>query len=449
MNKYDPTVPFQNRQAVYADSKEANIEVTELSNGFSVLTESQVFPSTVNMGFLINVGARDETEETSGACLALKNTYLKTLKHTNETINYGMIQMSGGDMQMNYDQESMYFKGHCIEYDTIDMFQMMVDIALEPRSVLAANVAKSKNAKTHDLANHMAKFDPSSRDAELLLTTAYGYNTLGMPLIGTSSNIGNIDARMIQQFIMDNITPKKCLVVASGVKDHKEYVELVKERLGELLAVPEHDYVRQPASYIGGEYRTWTESPQTSIQVAFESAAWGHEDVATLQVMQELLGSAHAFSAGNSGRALEAVRNNGFLDGLSGINSNFTDSGLFGVKVTGAGSHSQDLLAVAIDSLDGLRQAVDETELARAKNALKMNFLLSMENSGDRLEEVARNYVVGAPALDKQLAAIEAVSSHQINDCARRLLAGKPTMVVTGGAINLVPSMTDVQRQLQ
>jgi len=23
---------------------------------------------------------------------------------------------------MNYDQESMYFNGHCIEYDTIDMF---------------------------------------------------------------------------------------------------------------------------------------------------------------------------------------------------------------------------------------------------------------------------------------------------------------------------------------
>jgi len=40
---------------------------------------------------LINVGTRDESMETSGALLALKNTYLKTLKHTNETINYGMI----------------------------------------------------------------------------------------------------------------------------------------------------------------------------------------------------------------------------------------------------------------------------------------------------------------------------------------------------------------------
>ena len=43
------------------------------------------------IGFLIDVGTRDETAETSGSLLALKNTYLKTLKHTNETINYGMI----------------------------------------------------------------------------------------------------------------------------------------------------------------------------------------------------------------------------------------------------------------------------------------------------------------------------------------------------------------------
>jgi hypothetical protein len=44
----------------------------------------------LTVGFLIDVGVRDETTETSGALLALKNTYLKTLKHTNETINYGM-----------------------------------------------------------------------------------------------------------------------------------------------------------------------------------------------------------------------------------------------------------------------------------------------------------------------------------------------------------------------
>lgn len=74
---------------------------------------------------------------------------------------------------------------------------MMVDIALEPRSVLAANVAKSKNQKSHDLSNHLGKFDPFQNNQELLLRTAYGYNTLGMPRLGMEKNIGYLDARVL------------------------------------------------------------------------------------------------------------------------------------------------------------------------------------------------------------------------------------------------------------
>ena len=100
----------------------------------------------------------------------------------------------------------------------------MVDIALEPRSVMAANVARSKNQKTHDLHNHLSKFDPFADQQETLLRTAYGYETLGMPRNGRADNIGNLDATILQKFIMDNITPGKCLIVANGVKNHGEYV---------------------------------------------------------------------------------------------------------------------------------------------------------------------------------------------------------------------------------
>lgn len=402
------------------------------------------------------MGTRDETHETSGAMLALKNTYLKTLKHTNETINYGMIQMSGGDMQMDFDQERTYFKGHCIEYDVIDMFQMMVDIALEPRSVLAANVARSKNKKTHDLHKHLHKYDPFSDNQELLLRTAYGFNTLGMPRIGLEHNLDNIDARMIQQFIMDNITPKKCLIVASGVKNHKEYVDLVKERLGELLPVPEHQYQRAPAEYIGGEYRTWTESPQTNITVAFESVPWSHEDVTAFYVANTLIGNATSFSTGGPGKGMycRAITNMmqryNFVDGVAGINTHFSDSGLFGMTIEGPGSHSQDLLHVLLEEFNRLKERISDEELARAKNILKMNILMSMERQEDRLEEIARNYMTfGDLTFHQYCERIDAVTSDQINRAAAKILAGKPTMLVTGGAINLVPGITDVQRQLQ
>eukprot|EP00343_Euplotes_focardii_P009906 CAMPEP_0205829076 /NCGR_PEP_ID=MMETSP0206-20130828/36986_1 /ASSEMBLY_ACC=CAM_ASM_000279 /TAXON_ID=36767 /ORGANISM="Euplotes focardii, Strain TN1" /LENGTH=155 /DNA_ID=CAMNT_0053131479 /DNA_START=37 /DNA_END=501 /DNA_ORIENTATION=- len=155
MATFDPTQELEGHAPIEIQDKDANYNVTHLQNGFTVLTESTVFPGPVNMSFLVDVGTRDETEETTGSCLALSNTYLKTLKHTNETVNYGMIQMSGGSMRMDYDQEKIYFHGQCLEYDTIDMFQMMIDIALEPRSVMAANVAKAKNRKNHDLAEHL------------------------------------------------------------------------------------------------------------------------------------------------------------------------------------------------------------------------------------------------------------------------------------------------------
>lgn len=206
---FKPELELKGHEPIEVERKDSEYQATTLSNGFTVLTESEDFPGAVHMGFLINVGTRDETPETSGSLLALKNVYLKTLKHTNETVNYGMIQMSGGDMEMDYDQETTYFRGHCIEYDTVDMFQMLVDIALEPRSVLAANVAKAKNRKSHELAHHLAKYDPFAYNEDLLLRTAYGYNTLGMPRLGLEGNVDYIDARVLQKFIMDNVTPRK------------------------------------------------------------------------------------------------------------------------------------------------------------------------------------------------------------------------------------------------
>ncbi len=130
----------------------------------------------------------------------------------------------------------------CIEYDVVDMFQMLTDIALEPKVVMSANVAKAKNRKTHALHHHLEKYDPFFHAEENLLRTAYGFNTLGNPLKGLESNVEYIDAKMLSDFILNNVTPSKTLIVANGVKNHQEFVSLVKERLGDCLPVPEGQY---------------------------------------------------------------------------------------------------------------------------------------------------------------------------------------------------------------
>jgi processing peptidase subunit beta len=52
-----------------------------------VLTESASAPGRVDVGVLLDIGSRDENNETSGSLLSMKNTYYKTVMNTNETIN--------------------------------------------------------------------------------------------------------------------------------------------------------------------------------------------------------------------------------------------------------------------------------------------------------------------------------------------------------------------------
>ena len=171
--------------------------------------------------------------------------------------------------------------------------------------------------------------------------------------------------------------------------------------------------------------------------------------------MQQLIGSATAFSTGGPGKGMHCraitnmMQRHNFVDSASAINSHFTDSGLFGMQIEGPGSHSQELMSVLLEEFNALKNPIDEVELNRAKNILKMNILMAMERSEDRLEEIARNFMTfGDLTFHQYCDKIDAVTSSQINSIADRLTSGKPTLLVTGGAINLVPTVTDVSRQL-
>jgi predicted Zn-dependent peptidase len=275
-----------------------------LENGFTVITEETEFPTNVHMGILINVGVRDEKQHTSGALLAIKNTYLKTLKHTNETINYGMIQMSGGAADMEYDEETMWYNTHCFEYDVTDMFRMLADCAFEPRSFLAANVAKDKSRRFHKLHEHLSHYNPFSKNQQALLTTAYGYNGLGMPKHGLESNVNNIDSKMLQDFQLENITPEKVVVVANGVRRHEEFLDLVQHTLSPLAPAREGEYKRERSEYIGGETRQFSETPETNILIAYESVPWTHQHMPALALVHTMFGGAQGFSVGGPGKGM-------------------------------------------------------------------------------------------------------------------------------------------------
>lgn len=314
-----------------------------MENGITVVSETSTVPTTVSFKILLDVGTRHETLDTSGALNSIKSSYLKTVINTNETVNYGMVQMSGGWSSMRYDQETAVFSAGCLAHDGVDIFGMLADVALEPRSVVSANVSMNKMKHQHKLEGILG----TGKDLnDNLFATAYGLKGLGMPLLGLENNIEYLNAQKLQKFQLGNITPKRIYIGAAGVDNHEEFVELVREKLRYITPI-EGRKVKEtyPTEYIGGTNIHMTPSSHANIVLAFEAPSWKDKESVALRLASYILGNHantqhdqnHIHSFDRAYRNL--ISSKAYIDKAHAFNYTFSDSGLFGLRVSGSASH--------------------------------------------------------------------------------------------------------------
>ena len=68
-----------------------------------------------------------------------------------------------------------------------------------------------------------------------------------------------------------------------------------------------------------------------------------------------------------------------YVDTAEAYNFNYSDSGLFGVKLKGDASHGVDLVNKSVGELKQLATKIQPDDLERAKNYLKNNIFLALE----------------------------------------------------------------------
>merc|ERR1711957_1047953 len=92
------------------------------------------------------------------------------------------------------------------------------------------------------------------------------------------------------------------------------------------------------------------------------------------------------------GSSLRSARNvtgvHNFVDSFGCINQHFSDSGLFGLRISGQSSNANELVEVLVKEL---KDNVTDEELNGAKGTLKLKMLLGLEKQTDRLSETMQN----------------------------------------------------------
>lgn len=120
----------------------------------------------------------------------------------------------------------------------------------------------------------------------------------------------------------------------TGVENHQEFVDLVQEKMfSTQLSTKGRD--RSQAQYVGGEVRNLTESSNVHIAIAFEGAS--HRNSLPLAIAETILGNNRRV-----GRIQKNILDkHAFVENVQSFSANYSDSGLFGLKIAGSAAHGK------------------------------------------------------------------------------------------------------------
>lgn len=175
----------------------------------------------------------------------------------------------------------------------------------------------------------------------------------------------------------------------------------------------------------------------THIQLAFEGLPISSDDIYALATLQTLLGGGGSFSAGGPGKGMysrlytNVLNQHGWVESCMAFNHSYTDSGLFGIAASCYPGRTLAMLQVMCRELQALTHeggfsALNEIEVARAKNQLRSSLLMNLESRMVELEDLGRQVQVHGHKIPvREMTA-------RINDLTVKDLRRVAKMVVSG-----------------
>src|SRR5690606_27115182 len=110
------------------------------------------------------------------------------------------------------------------------------------------------------------------------------------------------------------------------------------------------------------------------------------------------------------------------------------DSGMFTVYAGTGEEEASELMPVTLEELRKVQRDVPEEELARAKAQLRASLLMSLESTGSRIEQLARQLHVHGRVIpvEETKARIAAVTVEQVQEAAALAFRGRPPLAAMG-----------------
>ncbi|WP_335985862.1 M16 family metallopeptidase [Glycomyces sp. MUSA5-2] len=407
------------------------VRVTVLPGGLRVLTETVPTMRSASVGVWVGVGARDEAPELAGVSHFLEHLLFKGTAKRTATEIAEAIEAVGGESNAYTARELTCFYARVLDDDLPIAVDVLGD-AMCASLVTPADVEVERDVILEEIA--ASQDEPSDVVHELFSQALFGNGALGRDIAGDPKTVRALTRAQINDFYRHHYQAPNLTVCAAGGVDHGETVKLVQEAFAPLLGgtdVPRQR--RHDESVLPGPRRLLVErhdTEQAHLVVGCRLFSRHDPRKDAFEVMNNILGG------GMSSRLFQSVREQrGLAYTVYSFTSYFADTGSFGVYAGSNPDKVHQVRKLVLAELERMAsEGVTDEELLRGKGMSRGGMVLSMEDSGSRMNALGRAELLYGEhlSLERELADIEAVTSEQIRSVSAEILSQPMTIAAVG-----------------
>jgi predicted Zn-dependent peptidase len=408
------------------------IQTTRLPSGLTIVTERMDRVETVSFGAYVATGSRNETEAENGVSHFLEHMAFKGTETRSAAAIAEEIEAVGGHINAYTAREQTAYYVKVLKEDTALAADIIGDIlthsTFEPeemereRGVILQEIGQANDTPDDIIFDHFQE-------------VAYPLQSLGRPILGTEDGIREMPRTVLTGYMKRHYAPSNVVVAAAGKLEHAQILDLVQRHFADLP--PQVPPGMETGVYQGGEFREDRDLDQVHIVLGFPSVGYSDPDYYPTLLLSTVLGG------GMSSRLFQEIREKrGLVYSIYSFAQPYMDGGLFGIYAGTGESEAEELMPVTLEELRKVQTSVTLAELGRAKAQVKASVLMSLESTGSRCEQLARQIQVFGRVLstEETVQKIMAVTPEDVQRAAVRHFRGKPTLAAMGPA-NRVPGL--------
>jgi len=377
-----------------------------------VATERLESVRSVALGVWIAAGSRLEPLEHGGISHFIEHLIFKGSEKYSAWDIARIFDDMGGEPNASTSKEHTLVNARFLDEDLDKAFEVIAEMVARPAFV---DLDQEREVVLEEVA--MYEDSPPELVHDDLCEAVFGEHPLGRPIIGHSETLARLDLPTVRAYHDAHYVNPGIVVAAGGNIDHDRLCELTAKHFrpepGAVVQRPELSApgIRHVARF------SQKDTEQYHVCLGGPGPRRADPDRYAVFVVDTMLGGSW------SSRLFQEVREKrGLAYSVYSYTSLFADAGLTAIYVGSREEAMEEALGVILEVLHDFGEDIAEEAIARAKNHLKGQLVISMESPGSRMQSLGRAVLMEQPILtvDEVLERIDAVTHDDVMAAVRR-----------------------------